>query len=376
MAAAKRRRDHQVQVATTPRRPGTAPGTLVIDPDAPAPRITVIAYGPDDLVRKTVATAAEAAACREQWPVVWVDVTGLGDPEVLTGFAHAFGIHRLALEDVVHVHQQAKVEPYDEHLFVVARMVRPETLPDTEQVSMFVGSGYVLTFQERAGDCFDLVRQRLEAGRARIRGSDASYLAYTLLDAIVDAWFPVLDRYGERLQALEDDVLAHADDATSGDIHAVKRELLAVRRAVWPQREMLNVLLRDESSFIADGTRVYLRDCYDHALRVIDIVESCRELAAGLRDLHMASVGNRLNEIMKVLTIFAAIFIPLSFIAGLYGMNFDTAHPWNMPETGWAFGYPLALATMAAVAAGLLLLFRRRGWIGSGPARRRGDGEP
>lgn len=350
--------------------PGTSPGTLVVDPTAPKPRITVLGYGPDDYVEAELESPAEIAAHRGRWPVLWINVDGLGDKAVLEQLGAVFNLHRLALEDVVNVPQRAKLEPYDEHLFLVARMVELNERIRTEQVSMFVGDGYVLTFQEREGDSFDLVRDRIRRARGRIRIAGADYLMYALVDAIIDAYYPVLEKYGDRIEALEEEVLSGPEADVGARIHAVKRELLMVRRALIPHREALYALQRLDSTIVSDDTQIYLRDCYDHIAQVLDMVETYRELTSGLLDVHLTTVSNHMNEVMKVLTIFAALFIPLSFIAGLYGMNFDQSSPWNMPELRWAFGYPALLVVMAIVAGSLLLFFRRRGWIGSRRTKR------
>lgn len=338
--------------------PGARPGTLVINPASPAPRIHVIAYGPDRHLETDIREPAELAAHLGRFPVVWVNVDGLGDEAVLRRVAELFGLHRLALEDVVNVYQRPKVEPYEGHLFIVARMIHYEGHLETEQVSFFVGANFVLTFQEYYGDCFDLIRQRIKAGQGIIRQSGPGYLAYTLIDALVDAYFPVLEVFGERIEDLEDEVVTRPAGAVVGRIHAMKRDLLTLRRATWPQREAVNALLRDESAFIDRETRIYLRDCYDHTIQILDILETYRELTSGLLEVYLSSLSNRLNEIMKVLAVYAAIFAPLTFITGVYGMNLI------MPEHRLPWAYPAVLAMMATIAAFLLLHFRRRGWIG------------
>jgi magnesium transporter len=230
---------------------------------------------------------------------------------------------------------------------------------------MFLGLGFLLSFQERAGDCFDPVRKRIREGRGRMRHSGPDYLAYALLDAVVDSYFPVLQDCGDRLDVLEDKMFLRPDPHTAGHIHLVRRDLLAVRRAVWPLRECISSLTHDPDELVSDETRLYLRDCYDHSVQIIDLLESYRDLAGGLMDTYLSLVSQRMNEIMKVLTIYAAIFIPLTFVAGIWGMNFDTgASGWNMPELGWAFGYPAAIALMVTLAVGQLFWFRRKGWIG------------
>jgi len=354
--------------------PGASPGTLIADPAAVQPVVRLIGYGPDDLEERGVAVGEDLRALTGRWPVTWINVDGLADLELIQSLGEMFGLHRLALEDVVNVHQRPKVEDYEDHAFIVTRMIHGELPPATEQVSLFLGGNFLLTFQERPGDCFDLVRDRIRRRRGHIRERGVDYLAYALLDAVIDGYFPVLEACGERLESLEDTVLDQPSAEHSVQIHDMKRDLLTLRRAIWPQREMINALARDTLAQVSDQTRVYLRDCYDHTVQLMDIVETYREIASGLVDVYLSSVSARMNEIMKLLTIIATIFIPLGFIAGLYGMNFDTRiSPWNMPELSWRWGYPFALGLMAAVAIGLLLFFRKRGWIGGRIHGRRGQ---
>ena len=355
--------------------PGTAPGTLHIDGAAPKPVIRIIAFGKDDLVEAQLESVEEISEYLGKWPVTWINVDGLGDAEVLLKIGEYFKLHRLALEDVVNVNQRAKVENFDDHVYVVMRMLSFEGRLKSKQFSMFIGSDYVLTFQEAQGDYFEPVRERLRLAQGRVRGRNPDYLGYTLIDALIDSYFPIMERYDERLDILEQRVQEFDDKNALNDLHAVRKEMTALRRAVWPKREALNCLVRDPVPLISDKTRLYLRDCYDHTIQIIDMLENLREIASGLVDLYMSGVSNRMNEVMKVLTVIATIFIPLSFIAGLYGMNFDPAvSSWNMPELGWPFGYPLLLAIMAAVALGQLYLFRKKGWI-SWPRRPKGDGK-
>jgi magnesium transporter len=235
---------------------------------------------------------------------------------------------------------------------------------ESEQVSLFLGPDFVVTFQERPGDCLEPVRERIRKKVARIRDAGPGYLTYSILDAVIDHFFPLLEAYGERLETLEDRIILRPDRSVVAEIHDMKRELLYVRRAIWPQREALNTLVRDDIPHISAETRLYLRDCYDHCVRLIDLVETYREVCSDLMDLYLSSISNRMNEIMKVLTIISTLFIPLTFVVGVYGMNFDTASPWNMPELKWYFGYPLCLALMAAITVGQIFFFRRKGWIG------------
>jgi magnesium transporter len=270
----------------------------------------------------------------------------------------------LALEDAINTHQRPKVEEYDDHLFIVALMLDEAGAVETEQVAFFVGAGYVITFQERPGDCFENVRERIRKASGRIRGAGADYTCYALLDAIIDTYFPALERAGDVLEILEDRVIAAPEPGNISELHDMKRRLLLLRRAIWPHREVFNTLLRDEHPLIAPDTRPFLRDCYDHTIQLMDIVETYREMASGLVDVHLSSVSMKLNEVMKVLTVVATVFIPLSFIASVYGMNFDRERsPWNMPELGWHYGYPFSLLLMCASAAGLIWYIWKKGWL-------------
>ncbi len=335
-----------------------------MDPDAPRSVIHVIAYGPEQCTEHDLADPQQLHAFIGQSPVIWVNVYGLGDGRTLNELKEIFDLHPLAMEDVVNLHQRAKVEAYGDHHFIVAQMISLNDRIETEQLSLFLGRNFVLTFEQRRGTALDVIRERIRKQGGSLRDHGADYLAYALLDAVVDGYFPVLERYGDRLELLEDDVIAHPDNHTIARVHAVKHDLLVLRRAIWPQRDAISVLFRESTPLVTDETRLYLRDCYDHTVRIIDLVETYRELGTGLMDLYLSSVSNRMNEVMKVLTIISTIFIPLSFIAGVYGMNFNAgASPWNMPELSWYFGYPFTLGLMAVVAVGLLLFFRRRGWL-------------
>ncbi len=363
--ATKRRRKRRLP-------PGTPPGILNIDPSAPRPQIRFIAYGDEHLEEGELQDLAAIPDLRARFKVVWLDVQGLGDGTLIESAGRLFGLHRLALEDVVNVHQRAKVELYEGNLFVVLRMPEGEQPLTTEQLSMFVGGSFVVTFQERVGDCFDPVRARLRRG-GPIRSFGPDYLMYALIDATVDNWFPVLERYGEALEDLESEILARAGRDTIQQIHRLRRDMLGLRRAVWPLRDALGVLYRDTTPIVQAETRVYLRDCYDHAVQIIDLLENGRDLAAELTDLYLSMVSNRMNEVMKVLTIISTIFLPLSFIAGVYGMNFEPdASRWNMPELRWPFGYAFALGVMALTALAMVLYFWRKGWL---RAERLDDGD-
>ena len=347
-------------------QPGDAPGTLVPPPDSPKPELTVFAYSADQLVEKRIAGVDELAALRQRFPVVWLNVDGFGDTAVLQRIADLFGLHPLAMEDVVHVDQRAKVDEYDATLFTVVRMVcfNGDDL-ETEQLSLFLGKDFIVTFQERpGGDSLNPVRDRLRRSSGKIRRAGPDYLLYALVDAVVDGYFPVIERFGDKLDDLDSAVDDPKNRRTMTAIHAVRSGLLQLRRAVWPHREALQNLQRDSHALISDDTRVYLRDCYDHVIQIMDVLETYREMGSDMRDLYLTAVGNRTNEIMRVLTIMSTIFIPLSFIASVYGMNFNTERSrFNMPELNWVYGYPFALTVMAATALGLVGYFLRKGWL-------------
>lgn len=354
------------------REAGAPPGQVIPSQIAVPPVIDVVAYGPDSFVEQPAASLADAATLVGRHPVVWVNVCGLGSAETITGLGAAFGLHQLALEDVVNTHQRPKVEEYGGHLFIVLRMLEREVAAGSEQLAVFLGRDFLVTFQEAADDRLAGVRERLRAGKGRIRSAGADYLCYAVIDSVIDGYFPALEQLGERLERLENRVVERVAAAQITDIHDMKRSLLMLRRAIWPHREMLNDLIRDEHALIAPETRPFVRDCYDHTIQLMDMVETYRDIASGLLDVYISSVSARLNEIMKVLTIVSTIFMPLSFIASLYGMNFDrAASPLNMPELGWYYGYPFALALMVVSASLLMLYFYAKGFLFNGMERRK-----
>jgi magnesium transporter len=328
----------------------------------------VIGYGPDELHERQMDSVEDLRELRGRWPVLWVDVTGLADVELLEALGGMFGLHKLALEDVVNTFQRPKLDVYVDNVYFAAHMLNlteDRSGVDSEQVSLFLGSDFVITAQERPGDCFEPVRRRLREKRVALRGSGPDYLFYAIIDSIVDHYFPMLEELGDGIERLEEQVLDDPSEETVRAIRTEKRILLALRRFIWPLRDAVSSLARESAPFVTDSTRVYLHDCHDHCLRILELTESYREQVTGLNDTYMSSASQRMNEVMAVLTIVATIFIPLSFIAGVYGMNFDpTASRWNMPEVSWRFGYLFALGLMAAVAGGMLLYFRYRGWIG------------
>lgn len=343
--------------------PGTLPGTLVAHEEAGAlpVRVTAFRYDGERCEERTLAAADIAGLSPPEDGVLWLDVGGLSDPGVVRAIGDRFGIHPLALEDVLNVPQRPKVERYDDHLLVVLREIRRPNPP--EQVSFFLTTRTVISFQECAGDSFDPVRERIRQGRGRIRSEGADYLLYSLCDAVLDAFFPTLEQLGDHVEELEERVIASPVPETFKAIRHLRQELLAVRRALWPARDAMNLLLGEPHPAIRPEMKVYLRDCYDHTVQLMDMVETYREMASGLVDEYMSAVSNRMNEVMKVLTIVSTIFIPISFLAGLWGMNFDTKSPYNMPELGWQYGYPMALLLMAVVVGAMLYYFRTKRWL-------------
>jgi magnesium transporter len=347
---------------------GIEPHELVPVPGkAVSVRITAIDYSPQQVQFEEVQDLpAFTARHRPEWSAVrWINVDGLGDLGVVRALAEKYRLHPLAIEDVLHIPQRPKVQAYEEdggyqaRLFIIVRELElREGMLHTEQVSIFVGHNTVLTFQETPGDVWDPIRQRIRTPGSTLRRNDASFLAYSLIDAIVDEAFPILELFGDRLEELEDRVLQHPTRDTIQEIHRMKRELLLVRRALWPMREVLQRMQREPHECFSEVTRTYIRDVYDHAVQAIDIVETYREVATGLTETYMTSMSNRMNEIMKVLTVIGTIFIPLTFLAGVYGMNFH-----YFPELDWPYAYPLFWAICLVTAVAMIAWFRRRGWL-------------
>lgn len=352
----------------TAAKVGARPGTLEIPPGSPAPRIHVIRYGEGQLDEQADVRPSELAGLVGEG-VTWIDVQGLGDAAVLEEIARIFDLHPIELENAVNVPQRAKSEVYGERHLTVAR-VPAEACPGAKvppQVSIIAGSSFVLTFQERYLGLFDVVRERIRGGNTRITTLGTGYLCYALVDAVVDHYFPSVDEINDRIDALEDEVLAGASRDVIGELHGLRRRLAVIRRVGAPQHDAIASMLREPSPVLADETRSFLRDTLDHMAQVLGRVESATEAARSLGELYLSEVSFRTNEIMKVLTLMASIFIPLTFIAGIYGMNFEV-----MPELRKPWAYPMVLGTMVAVGVGMLWYFRRRGWIG-GPPRSRDD---
>lgn len=322
--------------------------------------IEIIDFAADELSEETVGDVSEVFPLRDSPTISWINVDGLHDEEIIQELGDHFGIHPLVQEDIVHPTQRPKLEEYDGYLYLVLKMIyySDANILRSEQVSLILGPHYVISFQEDPGDVFDPVRNRIRGARGRIRRMSPDYLTYALIDVIVDHYFVVLERFGEQVEDLEEEVLDDPTQETQQQINALRRNLIGMRRSVWPVREVLGRLERLESELVCEETQPFIRDAYDHAVQVADIVESQRDLVSGLTDLYMTALSNRMNEIMKVLTIIGTIFIPLTFIAGIYGMNFE-----YMPELQYSWAYPAVWGVMLVVAALLLLFFRRRDWI-------------
>lgn len=349
-------------------QPGAEPGTLIDDPFSVSSELELFVYNSETVVEKKLVDLAQLDQLWDKQSVLWINVDGAEDASMIRSIGERFGFHKLALEDVLSMRQRAKVEEYDGFLFVIAKMLMDSDVLETEQLAMFIGPNYVVTFQEcRGGDPFDLVRDRIrKKTHSKIRNAGADYLAYALLDAVIDYYYPCLEEYGERLDELETRVTSGLDPKIVSELHSIKRDLLTLRRAVWPLRDAVNTLLRDESIYVSKETRVYLRDCYDHVVVTIDWIETYRELGSSLTDVYLSSSSNRMNAIMKVLTIISTIFLPATLIAGIYGMNFNPDRsPLNMPELNWYYGYIYALALMAVLTVITLSLFGAKGWLGS-----------
>lgn len=352
------------------KQPGSVPGTLNIEKDAEVPDIVLIDYQSDriDYINNLTPEACKAYMSSDS--VSWFDVKGLGSENILQRLGQVFGLHPLVLEDIVNVPQRPKVEDYPQELVIITQMVVPK--PERagfwlEQVSLVIGKNYLLSVQENPQrDCLNPVRRRIEFNKGSIRDLGTDYLAYTLWDAIIDGFFPILELYGEKIHELEDEVLFNPSNQSLAKVYQIKRELLALRRAIWPQRNALNTLIRDGSSIVSPEILVFLRDCYDHTVQIIDIIETYRELASSLTDIYLSAISNKMNEVMKLLTVISSIFIPLTFIAGIYGMNFDPdISPFNMPELEWYWGYTFCWGLMLATAGSLIFYFWRQGWFES-----------
>ncbi len=348
--------------------PGSLPGTFRIDKSAQSPEINLIDYNSEYYQYANHLTPTECVTYLSTETVSWVDVGGLGDQATLKELGEVFQLHPLTLADIVNVPQRPKLEDHQDQLVVIVQMVSSVSKNREvwlEQVSFILKENCLLTVQEKPQqDCFNSVRDRLSKSKGTIRQHQADYLTYVLWDTVIDSYFPVLEMYGEKIEELEELVLAQPSKVTLGKIHQIKRDLLSLRRSISPQKDMLRTLIRDGHVLIEERTITYFKDCYEHTIQIIDTLEIYRELASSLMDLYLSVVSNKMNEVMKLLAVISTIFIPLTFIAGLYGMNFNpNVSRWNMPELNWAWGYPLCLGVMLAIAIALSIYFWRKGWL-------------
>jgi len=350
-------------IKKTSKKVGLPPETLVHigEKKIEKVRITIIDYDEAQFQEKEISAIEECLSFKDKPTTTWINVDGLHQVEVLERIGDCFGLHPLVLEDTLNTGQRPKVEDLGDYIYVVLKMLYAEEENGEiteEQLSIVLGPAFVISFQEGGGDVFDPIRERIRNGRGRARKMGADYLAYSLLDSVVDNYFIVLEKLGERIEFLEEELVANPTTETLHAIHALKRDMIFLRKSVWPLREIISGLERGESALIQESTVIYFRDVYDHTIQVIDTVETFRDMVSGMLDIYLSSVSNRMNEVMKVLTVITTIFIPLTLIAGIYGMNFR-----YMPELGWRWGYPMVWLVMLAMAGLMLVYFRRKRWL-------------
>jgi magnesium transporter len=356
-------------------KPGASPATLLphlVDGVGSKPSIQIMEYDHEHLEEREISEMSELSQLTHQRGVTWINVDGLGDVEALKLLGEKFNLHPLALEDVLNIGQRPKIELFPDQIFLIAQMVYQDNtkLICGEQVSLFFGKNFLISVQEEGEyDVFEPVRERIRSGRGSIRKAKADYLAYALLDSIIDHYYPVLDDLGVSIEELEDELLENPSREMVVTLHEYKRTLTQLRRLVWPLRDVVNGLLHDSSGYIAPPTKVFLRDCYDHTVQLMDLVESYKEITTGLMELYHSSVGLRTNEVMRVLTVVTSIFIPLTFIVGVYGMNFSPTSasgkklPLNMPELYHPHGYIGIIIFMALIAGIQLVIFKKMKWL-------------
>jgi magnesium transporter len=350
---------------TLPETLGAPPGSLTTRRGANPSRVVARRYGVGEFEELIVFDPAQLADVRQRAGYVWVEVTGLADAALISGIGRSFGLHVLSVEDMFDPTQRAKVEFFDDHTFVVLNTLSAGETVQAQLLGLFFGERFVVSVEDAANEAFEPVRQRLRRGQGKIRERAADYLAYALIDTVIDHYFPVVEAFDDRLEQVEEAILAASSEAPMDLARGVRPELRTLRHAVGPAREVITSLIREDLAPITDETRLHLRDCYDHIIQLQEMVEASREIAASLLDVYVSAVSLRTNAIMKVLTIIATIFIPLTFITGLYGMNFDTrSSPLNMPELRWYWGYPFALVLMLGTSVASLLYFRSKGWLG------------
>lgn len=348
-------------IKKTSKTKGLPPGSLVYvgDKKTENPDISILDYNSKDSKEIKCKKIEECFSYKNKTSITWINIDGLNE-EIIPKIGEKFEIHPLVLEDILNTYQRPKIENYGKYIFIVLKMLILDENNNVsiQQISFILSKNMVISFQEKKGDVFDSIRERIRNNKGRIRKRGSDYLVYSLLDSIVDNYFSILEKVSEKIEIIEDKLIENPEPETLQEIHRLKREMIFVRKSIWPLREVINSLYREESKIIKNTTHVFLRDLYDHTIQVIDTVESFRDMISGMLDIYMSSVSNKMNEVMKVLTIFAAIFIPLTFIAGVYGMNFH-----YMPELGYQIGYPLVLILMLLVGITLLIYFKRKKWL-------------
>ena len=364
-----RRRKHAAKIRA-PRlykrhraKPGQSPGTLVYDrePRVDKVSIRVMDYAPDSCTVRATTDVEDTFRLRDSDTVSWIDVEGLHDTDLLNRFGTHFGLHPLVLEDILNTHQRPKIEEYDDHLYLVVRMLAPGINGEelhSEQVSIILARRFVITFQEIPGDVFDPVRKRIDLGKGRVRRMGTDYLVYALIDSIVDNYFLLLEKIAERIEQVELSITEGPKPEDLGRVHQLRRELVYMRRNIWPLRDVVIALERSETEIVGDDARVYIRDLHDHVVQVIESMENFRDVLASLQDLYVSAISNRTNEVIRVLTVISTIFVPLTFLAGVYGMNFDV-----LPELHWRWGYLAFWAVSLALVGVLIAFLRSRRWI-------------
>jgi magnesium transporter len=347
----------------TSKKAGLSPGTLIHIGEKKTDKamITLMLYDQQQLLERKIGRIEETFPYKETPPVTWINIDGLHEIDVIEKIGQHFEIHPLTLEDILNTGQRPKTEDFDDYIYLVFKMLFYDETAEhiaSEQVSLILGAHYLFSFQEMEGDVFNYVRERIRKAKGRIRKAGCDYLAYALIDAVVDHYFFILEKIGEKIELLEEELLKDSGTETLQKIHHLKREMIYFRKQVWPLREVLNSLMKTESDLLKESTHIFFRDIYDHIIQVFDTIESFRDLLTGLQDLYLSDVSNRMNAIMKVLTIIATIFIPLTFIAGIYGMNFKF-----MPELEWKWSYPLLWLLLIAIFICMLFYFRKRKWL-------------
>jgi len=353
----------------TSAKAGLPPGTLVYvgKKRTEKIKITLIDYDEKQLTEKTIKRIEECFPFKEKPTVTWINIDGIYDTEIIEKIGKRFDLHPLLMEDIVNTGQRPKMEDFENYIFLVLKMLyfdEKNNEVKSEQISLIFGPNYVISFQELEGDVFDPIRDRIRKAKGRIRKMGADYLAYALLDAIVDNYFLILEKIGEKIETMEENLVTEPTPETLQAIHSLKRETILIRKSVWPLRELVSGLERSESKLIKKSTDIFLRDVYDHTIQVIDTIETFRDMLSGMVDLYLSSISNKMNQVMKVLTIIATIFIPLTFVAGIYGMNFDpAASPFNMPELGWYWGYIMVWVVMIAIGIAMIIYFKRKRWL-------------